>query len=457
MKNFIIKVKNQDVRKGLIYSVWDGALWAVMFGFADNYLAPFALYFGATALQVSLIAAAGQLGVSFIQIIGAKFIHNYRDRRTLVIRCIKLHAISILFIFYITYLSGNPYFIIIFYFINILVSSFGGPAWISWMNELVPVKLRGEFWGLRNKIMGITQLLAISFAGIMLFLFKKNSHELLSFGILFTLAFIIRYCSIIPVSRQYEPPMALPKEADEFTLKKFLTKLFTTNFGRFVLFSILMTLVVNFMAPIIAVFILKSLKMNYLQFTVLIMAATITTFLSMTYWGPLADKYGNYRILFITAIGLPMLALGWGFIKEFYFLLVIQLLGGFIWGGFTISTTNYIFDSVRRENIHKAMAYFNSLNNLCAFLGSLLGGLSTIFISNIHIAFFSLAENNYEIIFLISFLLRISIILLFIKKFKEVREVETSPPIQYFYIYKPAMDIINQFYEGGFKKGKKII
>jgi len=446
MENFIKKVRDKKIRDGLKYSIYDGILWAIMFGLGENYIIPFALAIGATALQVSFISASGQLAVSVSQIIGANFIQKYKKRKKLAIFCNKIHALSWVFIFFISYITKNPDFIIPFYFIGLASTNFAGPGWLSWMNDIVPAKLRGEFWGVRNKLIGLMQFLSICVAGILLHFFSKDFETLMiTFGVLFNLAFLARYLSIIPLGKQYEPEMAVSKKSLKFTFVIFLKKLSETNFGRFVLFSIFMTLAVNIMAPLVPVFLLKSLKYNYFEYMVVILSAMVSSFLSMTYWGPLSDKYGNYRIIVVTAIGLPFISLGWAFFKNFYLLIFIQIFSGFIWSGFNIATLNFIFDAVKRENIPKISAYFNLLNNILAFLGSTLGGVLTKFLPEKEFSFLNFAPHNYEIIFLISAFLRILVILLFIRAFKEVRKfVESSPPFHHFYVYGPFINIINK-------------
>jgi MFS family permease len=263
MKTFLNKITNIDIRKGLFYSIVDAILWAMMFGFADQYLVPYAVAIGANAFQVSLISAAGQISICIAQILGANFIYKYRKRKKVSIITNQIHAISWLFIFYISYITKNVYFVIFFYFIGIFATNFAGPGWLSWMNDLVPPHLRGEFWGKRNKIIGIFQFLSIIFAGFFLNYFKRMSNQFLGFGILFTFAFLFRYLSIIPLKKQYEPPMQYisSKKLEELNFFEFIKSiplLIKTNFGKFALFSFLMTFSTNFMAPILPVFILKS-------------------------------------------------------------------------------------------------------------------------------------------------------------------------------------------------------
>ncbi len=444
MKHFLRNIDDQRVRTGLFYSIVDGVLWAIMFGFAENYLVPFALLFGATTLQVSLIQGIAQLGVGMSQLIGAKFILKFRQRKRLAILMSRMHALSWLFVLILTVLTKSPWVILVFYGMGISLANIGGPGWISWMNELVPAHLRGQFWGIRNRIIGLTQFASIAVAGLVLQFAKSANYELPAYAILFTLAFAARFANFIPLSRMYEPPMSVPDFVNEFRFRIFLTKLVTTNFGRFALFSIFMTFSVNVMGPIIPVYVLRSLGFNYIQFTLIMMAAQVFSFISMTYWGPLSDRFGNYRTLFATAVMLPLLPVGWILFKNLYILLVLQIFNGFVQAGFNLSTTNYIFDAVRRENISKIMAYFNTLNTTCAFLGATTGGLLVTALQDVH--FSGSILNAFTAVFLISTMLRLVVVAVFLRRFEEVRStVEDAPGLHFFYIYRPAYNMVNRF------------
>ena len=124
-------------------------------------------------------------------------------------------------------------------------------------------------------------------------------------------------------------------------------------------------------------------------------------------------------------------------------LIILQLFSGFVWSGFNLATFNFIFDAVRRENVSKIMSYFNTLNTFCAFLGTITGGFLIDLLSKSHFQF--LIFNSFTLVFVISGCLRITVLLIFIKKFKEVREAEPAPAFHYFYIYKPVSDIADLF------------
>jgi MFS family permease len=442
--NFFQKIDDKHIRTGLKYAISDGILWAIMFGFAENFLVPFALVFSASAFQVSLIQGSAQLGVGIAQLLGARFIIKFRQRKKMTIFTSRIQALSWIMVFFITLWLKSPWVILIFYFTGLFVANFSGPGWLSWMNDLVPQKYRGEYWGLRNKAIGFTQFAAIAMGGVLLYFARKVDRELLAFGFLFCCAFAARFANFIPLGKQYEPPMLINDSGSQYKFQIFLGKLFTTNFGRFALFSVLMTFAINFMAPLIPVYVLKTLQFNYLQFTIITMMPIVASFIFFTYWGRLADIYGNYRILLVTSVAIPLIALLWSFLTHFPSLILLQAFSGFVFAGFNLSTINFIFDAVRRENISKIGAFFNTLNTSCIFLGALAGGLTVKFLGKVDVSRF-LSLNTFTAVFLISALIRLIIVLFFIRRFKEVRKVESAPPLHHFYIYKPAANIFNRF------------
>jgi len=262
--------------------------------------------------------------------------------------CTALHAFSWLGVFYGALLTRSVAVILVFFALGFLSNNFAAPGWVSWMNDLVPPHLRGRFLGFRNKAIGLPQFFTISLARVQLFLAARKGVQLFAFGILFTLGALARGVCLRPFSKQYEPPMAEVPPQEEFRFHIFLSKLAGTNFGRFGLFIFFMTFSVNLMGPLSSVHLLESLNFDYLRYMGVMMISLVFSFVAMNYWGPLTDRYGNYRILTATAIALPLLPMGWVFFKSVSLLMVVQMFSGFVWAGFNLSMTNYIYDAVRR-------------------------------------------------------------------------------------------------------------
>lgn len=442
MRAFLRTIQDENTRNGLRYSTWDGILWAVMYGLAESYVVPFALLFTDSAFQLSLIQGSVFLATCAGQLWGARLVAAMPRRKPLAVWMLRMQASCWLLIFAVSVWTGNAAGVLVFYFLSILAPNIGGPGWTSWMYDLIPAAVRGQYWGERNKWVGYAQLVSMAAAGVALHLGKR--HELAVFGILFALGFLARLLSSVAMTKQYEPPQGQRHpDAERITLAAFISDLTRSNFGRFALFNFCMAFAINIMEPMINVYALQALRLDYMRFSMLSTIRILISFSAMAYWGPLSDRYGSYRILKVTTRALPLIALCWLVFRNFYVLLLLQGFTGFVLAGMNLAILNYQFDAMPRHQIAKISAYFNTLMNLCAFGGTLLGGYLTNVTPHLPLNF--LLAGHYEVIFLLSALIRLATLLAFRKRFQEVRAVEPSPRAHYFYIYKPVTNVINRF------------
>lgn len=426
------------VRRSLTLSLFDGVLWAVMFGLAENFIVPFILLFGATVFQVSFLQGTAQLAMGVGQLAGASFIQRGGSRRRLAMAMVTLHAFSWLVIYWGTVWTGSAWFAIGAYCASLFVANFGGPGWMSWMNDLVPEKQRGSYWSFRNSVAGVTQLVPIAAAGLALQQTKAQGLELAAFGVLFFLAFLFRLGGVLCLAGQHEPPMHRSAESRSMSFLAFLKDLKASNFGRFVVFSVLLNFTIQMIYPIIQVYLLQELGFDYNQYTWVTMTFTIASFVFMLYWGPLSDRFGNRRILLVSALLLPLVAVGWIFLKDWWWLIGLQLITGFLVSGVNLSTTNFIFDSVKPDRMAKSVAYFTALNTAFGFLGSITGGAVADLLKTLSWHWGPLGPLTT--VFLVIAVLRIAVLAGFAKGFQEVRKAEPSPGLHWFYIYKPWQD-----------------
>jgi MFS family permease len=481
VKRFLSAIPDARVRASLMASTIDGGLWALMYGFAEYFILPFAIFFGANALQTSLVQGMGQLGVAVAQLLGAALVARFGMRKRISRVAVGFHALSWLAVFAVAALTRDPWTIVLFYSLGVFVSSIASPGWLSWMNDLVPMPMRGAFWGKRNTVLGVVQFAAIAVAGLALRYAEPRGGTLLAFGILFGLAALSRASCVIFLGIQHDPALdPAPGEApgsamgdatrgarrddassaacaaDAATGRpgkrtareggrgfiSFLRSLPQGGFGRFVIFSVLMNFSINVMGPVLPVFLLKSMGLDYFSYTAVTMVSMVLSYVAMSYWGPLTDRFGNRRILLVTAGALPLLALGWIFAKGVPAMLALQAFSGFVLAGFNLSTTNYVFDSEKKDRIASTMANFNALNNGMAFAGSITGGLVATAVAALPLAF--LAPQNIEIVFALSALLRLAVFIGLSRGFPEVREVESSPPVTHFYLDMPWALVVDR-------------
>ncbi len=229
------------------------------------------------------------------------------------------------------------------------------------------------------------------------------------------------YC----LSRMSNPPYKID-DKDDFSLIEFFADFKHSSFVRFVVYTGLMHFSVMVAAPFFSVYMLRDLRFSYLQFMLVSAVAVLVQYFTLHNWGKFGDKFGNRMILVITGFTLPLVPVLWLFSANFYYILLIQMLAGFSWAGFSLSMGNFIFDAIPQPKRAKSVAIFNVLNAVGIFSGAAIGGWLTRYIPvSISIQGFSiLMISNLQWLFLISGVLRLFMSISFLPAIREMREVE---------------------------------
>jgi predicted MFS family arabinose efflux permease len=171
----------------------------------------------------------------------------------------------------------------------------------------------------------------------------------------------------------YDPQLQ-HSPAPRVTVRNFYNKLKGSNFARFAIFVSLFNFTVYLAAPFFAVLMIRDLRFNYLQYSIIIISATLTMYLMMGRWGRLADSIGNVRVMRFTAPIIAVLPLLWVFNRNPFYLVAAQLVSGFAWAGFNLCASNFIYDAVAAEKRVRYISYFTVLNGIALSAGALAGG-----------------------------------------------------------------------------------
>lgn len=410
-------------------STKEAAAYSVMDGFGMRYVSPYALAVGASNTQIGLLSSLPSLFGNLSQLLTFRAMKIW-SRKKIVFISVFLQALMWLFLI----AAGSIYFVfdlhnripaygvIGIYTMLILMGAFGGPAWVSWMKDIVK-KDSGKYFGKRSRLATSISLICMFTAGFILDYFK-GTKMFIGFAIIFFIAFLGRSTSALLMTRQYEPKILI-EDKFYFSLKDFITRMHKNNFGRFVIYFSLVSLTVNVSSPFLAVYMLKSLGFSYTQFMAVTIASILTTLIFVGPWGKFADRYGNLKVMQITGMLTPLIPLLWFFSifitnphNLLIYLFIIESFSGIAWAGFNLSAGNFIYDAVTRQRIGICTSYYNIINGFGVLVGAMLGGL----ISSQNFALFGL--EPILVVFLLSFVMRTGVYIIMNKRIKEVREVE---------------------------------
>ena len=178
-------------------------------------------------------------------------------------------------------------------------------------------------------------------------------------------------------------------------------------------------------SPFFAVYMLRDLQFSYAQFMANTGISVLAQFLTLNQWGRISDAFGNRRVLSVTGLMLPLMPLLWIVSPNFWYLLLVQVLSGLCWAGFTLGASNFLYDLVARENRATYLAIHNVVASTGIFCGALLGGFLGIALpARLDIPGLSLAWLSPLLgVFAISALARTIVLAVLLPGIREVRRV----------------------------------
>jgi MFS family permease len=412
-------------------SIKDGSYYSVMDGAGLRYITPYALSLGASNNLIGLLATLPPLLGNFLKLVFNR-IYQRNSRKKTVVFWASMQAL-----FWIPMiLTGFLYFVFnlsVLYSSILLVISYSGimisgalssPAWSSWMQDVVQ-KERGKYFSKRSRVNGFVALSTMFIAGFILDYFK-NGQVFYGFLILFSIAAIGRCISVSYLKKQYEPKFEF-EEKSYFSFFRFLKKMASNNFGRFVIFVSLISFSVAIASPFFSVYMIKELHFSYVAFTIITMSSSISTLIFLPLWGKWSDRFGNVIVFRLCAIFISAVPLLWfvsaflnlKFIFLMIFLFLVEAFSGFVWAGFNLSTSNFIYDAVTRQKLALCLTYFSFINSAGSLIGATLGGI----LSNAQ-NFTLLGTSAILSLFLVSGVLRFIPSIIVGIKLKEVKKVE---------------------------------
>ncbi|NLF25952.1 MAG: MFS transporter [Deltaproteobacteria bacterium] len=402
---------------------------AAMLGAGESYLNAFAIFLQGTAMQIGVLGTVPQLcgALSQIGIVGV--MERVRSCRLVLVVLSVLQSMFWLLIAAIPWACGVRSSAVTVLILAVsgyhIVNGLIAPVWNSLIGDLVPVNVRGSFFGKRGKLVSLMTFISMFAAGQTLELFKSWSSTALGFFIIFAASFAVRVWSAYFLSKHADPSYRF-SPGDRFTFADFLRRMPYSNFARFVLFISLLNLAVWLAAPYFSVYMLRDLGLSYTAFTFLGVTQILAQILTLQNWGFLVDRFGSKRILSFCAKGVSVVPLFWLFGSQIWYLSLVQALSGVVWAGYNLAIQTFLFDAVSPPKRARCVAYQATVNGVFVLIGSLLGAYLATHLEN-PIPFenwFWVPQSNYLMVFMVSGCVRALVTMGLLRIFREVRAVE---------------------------------
>ncbi|MBI4177941.1 MFS transporter [bacterium] len=419
--------------KSLVYSLRDGMAWSVMVGCGENYIGAYALFLGASTLQMGILSSLPPFLGALSQTVSAWLTDLIRFRRKIILPAAVFQGTLWLPLFFLPGLFGDQS-VPVFIGLAALLAAAGhfiSPPWNSLMGDVVHPDRRGIYFARRNRACHVVTVIAVALGGTILHVFKTEFPDQQAYGFLaiFAIASAARFVSAGYLSLQYEPPYhPAPKEL-QFGYLAFLRSMRRSNFARFAAVIALMNFSIHVSAPFFIVYILRDLHFSYLQFTAVTSLMVLSQILTLAFWGRTTDRFGNKWALVVSGVVISVAPFFLTVSAAFPYIAAFAFFVGAAGAGYNLATANYVFDAVSPPQRARCVAYFSVTNSAGFLLGGLLGG----WLGDRLPAALDLGLTRFHFssplltLFCVSGCLRLAALLLFRPAFRELRSVERAP------------------------------
>ncbi|MGQ0645306.1 MAG: MFS transporter [Elusimicrobiota bacterium] len=416
MRNVVRSSLPPAIRESLSHCWKEGVAAQVMFGIFDYYLIPYTLFLGATPRQVGLLVAVPNLLAAVSQFFAVRAVRLAGDRRLLLVWGVGLQAAFLVPVALLPFLpvSGKITALIALTSLHKILGGLVGPAWGSLVSDYLPEGQRGQYLGWRARVVSVAGLAGIFGWGLVLAAFKGDpASRNLGFAVLFSAAAACRFVSLYYLWKMVNVPSSEGPES-EFTFWMFLRRARESNFVKFIFYVSAMTFATQLAAPFFSVYMLEDLRFGYGTYTAVHAASAAASLVAFPLWGRHMDAVGAAKVLKSTGMAIPLIPLLWMFARGPASLFVLELAAGFVWSGFNLAATNFIFDAVSPPKRVRCLAYFNLITGAAIFAGAWAGGLLAERLP-------PLLGSPLISLFLLSALGRLAADLLLSRRFHEVR------------------------------------
>jgi MFS family permease len=332
----LVKLAKDSIRRSLEASTVDGIFAAIYSNVTGGVLLThFLMDLGADAAQVGLLASI-PLIANLVQPLGAYFSEKIASRHwyclgvyapSRLLWLLLLVGLGLLHWDYIdpqTLILGTLAIALLSYSIGAL----GSAAWLSWMAVLVPKRLRGRYFGLRNSAANSINLVAGPLTGVAIAQWPSGSLD--GFGVLLGVAIAFGMISLTfqnfmtDVNPQLqhalaEPPQTLPSAAhlSESAPEADASepgKVRHPDFWIFLIYFSSWIFAFSLSAPFFNLYMLDNLSLPIGQVTLYNSLMAGANLLMLIFWGRLADRMGNRFVLAIAGIILALIPPLWLFV-----------------------------------------------------------------------------------------------------------------------------------------------
>lgn len=269
--------------------------------------------------------------------------------------------------------SEAAFLFVAFFAMASLSLSLIGVGWTSWVQSWVPDRIRGRYFGRRNRLI---HLCTIGFLFFAMFMLDWGNGEIWPYQAIIGIALAMRFFSILwqHLIEGEEDMLSIPKKeswvhsmADLWHYQPFRTYLAVAGWTAFWMSAF---------GPFSVAYGFEFLEVSTGFFARIAIVATLGSALAITVWGKLVDRYGPPRMIMASLILWWVTSYTWVAVNpaNAWLLYPASAFAGAMAGGFFIGMFNLLYKVAPRKNLTAAISLNMALSSLAAATAPVLVG-----------------------------------------------------------------------------------
>jgi MFS family permease len=269
-----------------------------------------------------------------------------------------------------------------------LLAGFGSASWLSWLAMIVPRRLRGRYFSIRNSASTLTTLLCVPLVGLVVSYWPGGSQQ--GYGVVLFVGVIFGILSLgcqyfkIDINPKLQNTVTVELSANinpgETPQNQFVHSIRQNpNMLKFLLYISLWMLGTSLSSPFFNFYMLATLDLDVSWVTFYGSLQAGANLLMLILWGKLADKVGNLPILIFIGILVAIQPLFWLLIGTsqldlWLWLPLLHIFSGGTLAAIYLCTNNIQIGIVPVRNQSIYFAIGAAISGVSGALGTIIGG-----------------------------------------------------------------------------------
>jgi MFS family permease len=365
-------------REGMLMANAEGMFATVYFVLVSGaFLTGYALFLGLNDFHLGLLGAIPAFATIF-GLLGAYVAEKTRSRKKVIFPAIIVNRFLwiplIVLLFLNMTASAKIWTFLTIYCIAALFGAICVSSWQGWISDLVPEKIRGRFFGQRNRILNAASICTLLLGGWLLDGFKNAGLQRDGYVTILSIALAFAGFAVYALDRQYEPPMH-PLPTVGFwgnLLRPIRDKGFRKVLYGFMVFNFSMGLSAAFFSA----YMLKSLKLSYTEISFFTIYSLIVAMFFNPFWGQIIDVVGLKPVLLFNLALVAAVPFVWVLTLSggVAMLWVVWTMVGMGWTGFDMAAFNLPFALSPKQGRTYYLGVLSIATGIAFFLASVMGG-----------------------------------------------------------------------------------